>query len=251
MPSSSTPSPTVQQYSDLDALSKAAARDLTTDIRDTLQTKDRYTLALAGGSTPRRLYELLASEEEGTLPWSKIHLFWGDERYVPHSHPKSNVRLVADTLTNHISIPDANVHPIPTPADRPEAAATAYTNTLHQYFPDRSATFDTALLGLGTDGHTASLFPETGSPEQRRTDGAWVRTVTAPSRHEVPIRLTCTVPTLNGARRALFLVAGRKKRNALAQILDRTAPTLPAAQIQPRESLLWYVDAAAYPTAFP
>jgi len=239
------PSPTVRTFPDLDALSRAAARDLTADIRETLRTHDRYTLALAGGGTPQRLYELLAEGAEGTVPWSQIHLFWGDERFVPYDHPKSNARMVADTLTNHVHIPDGNVHPIPTQTDRPEAAAAAYTDTLRQFFDDRSATFDTALLGLGEDGHTASLFPETGTPEQRRTDDAWVRTVTAPPRHDISTRLTCTLPTLNGTRRAVFLVAGERKREALHAVVDHKDATMPAAQVQPREDLLWYVDAAA------
>jgi 6-phosphogluconolactonase len=222
---------------------------LTADIRETLRTHDHYTLALAGGGTPQRLYELLAKGAEGTVPWPQVHLFWGDERFVPYDHPKSNARMVADTLTNHVPIPDGNVHPIPTQTDRPEAAAAAYTDTLQQFFDDRSATFDTALLGLGEDGHTASLFPETGTPEQRRTDDAWVRAVTAPPRHDISTRLTCTLPTLNGARRAVFLVAGERKREALHAVLDRMDATMPAAQVQPREDLLWYVDAAARPAA--
>lgn len=244
-----SPTPTVRAFPDLEALSRAAVRDLTADVRETLRTQDRYTLALAGGSTPQRLYQLLAEKSEETLPWTKMHLFWDDERFVPHDHPKSNARMVADTLTDHVPIPDGNVHPIPTQTDRPNAAAAAYTDTLQKYFADRAATFDTALLGLGEDGHTASLFPETGTPKQRRTDDAWVRVVTAPSRHDVSTRLTCTLSTLNGARRAVFLAAGERKRNALTAVLNQAAPNLPAAQIYPREDLLWYVDEAARPAA--
>ena len=239
-----SPSPTVQTHPDLETLSRAAARDLTADIHETLDEQDRYTLALAGGSTPRRLYELLA---EGAVPWSQVHLFWGDERFVPHDHPQSNARMAAETLTDHVPLPDDNVHPIPTQTDRPETAAAIYTDTLREYFADRSATFDTALLGLGADGHTASLFPETDTPEQRRTDDAWVRVVAAPPRHDVSTRITCTLPTLNGTRRAVFLAAGERKREALHSVLNQADPTLPAAQIHPREELLWYLDAAARP----
>jgi len=245
----SLPSTTVRHHPTLDALSQAVAQDLTTDIQQTVPSQDRYTLALAGGSTPQRLYELLAEEAAGPLPWAQIHLFWGDERFVPHDHPKSNVRMVAHALTSHVPIPDANIHPIPTQPARPEAAAVAYTETLQDYFSDRSATFDTVLLGLGADGHTASLFPETDTPEGRRTDDAWVRVVNAPPRHNVSTRLTCTLPTLNGARRAAFLVAGERKRDALAAVLNQNDSRLPAAQIKPRESLLWYVDDAAHPSS--
>lgn len=245
--SSSSPPHTVRTFATLDALSRAAARDLITDIRETLQTQSRYTLALAGGSTPKRLYELLASGGEGPVPWTQLHLFWGDERFVPYDHPKSNARMAMDTLVRHVPIPEEQVHPIPTQTTQPEAAAAAYTDTLRQHFDDRAHTFDTVLLGLGADGHTASLFPETGTPKQRRSDPDWVRAITAPPRHDISTRLTCTLPTLNGARRALFLVSGARKREVLSTLLNGTAPDLPAAQIQPRDARLWYADAAAHP----
>ena len=241
-------SSSVKPFSDLEALSRAAAQDLAADIRETLRTQDRYTLALAGGSTPRPLYELLATDGGEHLPWSQIHLFWGDERFVPPDHPKSNARMATEALLDSVPVPAEQVHPMPTQIETPEAAANAYADTLRAHFPDRSATFDTVLLGLGADGHTASLFPETGTPEQRRTDAAWVRSVTAPPRHDVSARLTCTIPVLNGARRAVFLVAGERKRDALRRVLDDDV-SLPAAQIRPRDALLWYVDTAARPPA--
>lgn len=241
------PAPSLHRHPTLDALSRAAARHLATDIRRTLRTQDRYALALAGGSTPERLYELLAAEAAGPLPWPQIHLFWGDERFVPPDHPKSNAHLAARTLTDPAPIPSSNVHPIPTQTDRPETAAAQYTKTLQQHVPDRDHTFDTALLGLGADGHTASLFPETGTPEERRTDEAWVRAVNAPPRHDIASRISCTLPVLNGARQAVFLVSGARKQDALAAVLHRTAPDLPAAQVRPRDSLHWFVDEAALP----
>ncbi|WP_263785246.1 6-phosphogluconolactonase [Salinibacter grassmerensis] len=244
---SQSPASVVHRFPDLEALSRAAAQDLTADIRETLRSQDRYALALAGGSTPRRLYELLAAEAEAPLPWSQIHLFWGDERVVPLDHPDSNARMATDALIDAVPIPADQVHPMPTHLDSPDAAATAYTETLRRHFPDRSTTFDTILLGLGGDGHTASLFPETGTPEQRRADEEWVRPVTAPPRHEISRRLTCTLPVLNGARRAVFLVAGEGKEDALTRVLDRDDSSLPAAQVRPRATLLWYVDAAARP----
>lgn len=251
MTSPPTPSRTVRTFSDLEALSQAAAQTLTADIEAVLRTQDRYTLALAGGSTPQRLYELLAVEAEGTLPWSQIHLFWGDERFVPYDHPKSNAGMALDALIQPAPIPDGNVHPIPTQTDQAEDAAAAYADTLRQYFTDRSTTFDTVLLGLGADGHTASLFPETASPEQLRADDAWTRVVPAPSRHDVSTRLSCTLPVLNGARRAVFLVAGERKRNALQRVLKNADSPLPAAQVHPREEVLWYVDTAAHPDGAP
>jgi 6-phosphogluconolactonase len=237
-------SPTVHRHPDSEALSRAAAADLRADIESALRTQETYALALAGGSTPERLYELLA--EERSLPWAKVHLFWGDERYVPHDHPRSNVRLVRRTLLGEAPIPSDNVHPVPTQGASPEADADAYTATLRDHFDDRTDTFDTVLLGLGSDGHTASIFPETLDQHQ---EDRWVRAVTAPDRHDVSTRLTCTLPVLNGARRALFLVAGERKQDALRGVLDQKDLTLPATHVRPRAQCLWYVDRAARPEA--
>jgi len=244
MASESDASSTVHRYVDLEALSRAAAEDLAADITSTLRTQEAYTLALAGGSTPERLYELLATEV--SIPWGQVHLFWGDERYVPHDHPESNVRLVRRTLLHDVPIPDDHVHPIPTQGASPETDADAYATTLRRYFDDRTDTFDTVLLGLGGDGHTASIFPETLAGGDG-DDDRWVRVVEAPDRHDVSVRLTCTLPVLNGARRALFLVAGERKRDALRGVLDREDSVLPATHVRPRAQCLWYVDRAARP----
>lgn len=236
--------PTVHRTDDREALSRTAAQALVGDIQATLKTQDTYALALAGGSTPRRLYELLGTGDAGAVPWDRVHLFWGDERHVPHDHPESNVRLVRGTLLASAAVPEANVHPIPTHHDTAEAAAAAYTDTLREHFGDRSATFDTVLLGLGSDGHTASLFPET---PDLTDDSRWVRPVTAPPRHDIPTRISCTLPVLNGARQAVFLVAGVRKAAALSGVLDNRDPSLPATHVRPRGACHWYVDRAARP----
>jgi 6-phosphogluconolactonase len=236
----------IHRFPDLKTLSRAAARALVDDVQDVLATQDRYTLALAGGSTPKRLYELLASGAEGTLPWGRIHLFWGDERFVPPDDERSNHHLVRRSLLTAIDIPPENVHPVPTDAESPESAAAAYEKTLRRYFLDQESTFDTVLLGLGGDGHTASLFPET--PDLGQADD-WVRVVEAPPRHDVSTRLTCSLPVLNGARRAIFLVAGTRKREALRAVLDDPDPSLPATHVRPRGAVDWYVDHAARPDA--
>lgn len=234
----------LHRFPDHESLSRSAARALVDDVKAVLDTQDRYTLALAGGSTPKPLYELLASGVEGTIPWNRVHLFWGDERYVPLDDERSNAHLARTALLEHISIPEENVHPFPTHEDSPAAAAGAYEETLREYFPAASHTFDAVLLGLGSDGHTASLFPET--PDLGRTD-AWVRVVEAPPRHDVATRLTCSLHVLNGARRAFFLVTGARKQEALSRVLDDRDAALPGTRIQPRERVDWYVDRAARP----
>lgn len=238
------PKQSLHRFSDLETLSRAAARALAEDVRAVLDTQDRYTLALAGGSTPKRLYELLASGAEGTVPWNRVHLFWGDERYVPLWDERSNAYLAQTALLETISIPEENVHPVPTHDDSPEAAASAYADTLRQYFSEESHTFDTVLLGLGSDGHTASLFPET--PELGRGVD-WVRVVEAPPQHEVTTRLTCSLPVLNGSRRAIFLVSGTRKKEAVHRVLNEQDASLPATHVQPRVQLDWYLDHASCP----
>jgi 6-phosphogluconolactonase len=225
---------------DYETLSRNAAERVQTLVDETLAERSLFALALAGGSTPRRLYELLATAD---LPWTRIHLFWGDERVVPHDHPKSNVRLVRDALLQNSSIPDANVHPMPTDKT-PEAAADAYEDTLRRAFADRPYTFDLALLGMGADGHTASLFPE---DDPSGTDPKWVRAVSAPPRHDIAQRLTCTLPVLNAARQAFVLVSGASKRDTVHAALDERDDHLPVTHVRPRERLVWLLDEAARP----
>lgn len=234
----------IHRFADLETLSRAAARALVEDIQSRLAVQDRYTLALAGGSTPQRLYERLGAEAAGPLPWERLHLFWGDERYVPPTDPRSNHRLVQRTLLADAPCPAANVHPIPTDRTPPETAAAAYEQTLRRFFADRGATFDTVLLGLGADAHTASLFPET--PALGQTDD-WVRVVEAPPRHDVSTRISCTLPVLNGARQAIFLAAGPRKRAAVHRVLNERDKSLPATHVQPRSQLDWYLDRACWP----
>lgn len=221
-------------------LSHTAARWTSALVQKTVGEYGRCSIALSGGSTPRRLYELLARER---LPWTQIHLFWGDERFVPHDHPKSNVHLVRETLLRNSEIPHANVHPMPITGS-PSEAAEVYADTLQNAFANRGHTFDLALLGMGEDGHTASLFPENDcSPN----DPEWVRAVSAPPRHDITQRLTCTLPVLNEAREAFVLVAGTSKRDTVRAVIEDRDPKLPITHIQPRERLVWFLDSAAAP----
>lgn len=241
MPDSPRTDKDVHVSPDHEAFSREAADRVRSLVESVLEEQEFFALAFAGGSTPRRLYELLA---DSSLPWDRIHLFWGDERFVPHDHPKSNVQLVRETLLNKIDMPDENVHPMPT-SGSPQAAASAYAETLRHAFADRAHTFDLALLGMGGDGHTASLFPE---DDPAPNDPNWVRAVSAPPRHDISQRLTCTLPVLNNANRAFVLVSGASKRDTVDRVLNQQDSSLPITQVHPRTSLLWLLDEAAAPT---
>ncbi len=236
-------SPDVRVYPDLETLSRAVARDLAERITTIVAGEGRFTLALAGGSTPRPLYRLLADEHRDQIPWARVHLFWVDERYVPQDDPRSNYRLAREALLDHVPIPAENVHQMSTDFPDSDAAARAYEDMLRSRFASPWPRFDAVLLGLGTDGHTASLFP--GSPaleEQER----WVVAVRAPV--EPSLRLTLTLPVLNHAAHVSFLVAGENKAPALHQVrAGAPQPRIcPAAGVRPHSGdLIWWVDSAA------
>ncbi|HZU07172.1 MAG TPA: 6-phosphogluconolactonase [Chloroflexota bacterium] len=230
---------------DLEALSQQAARFVAETVAAAVAARGRCTLALAGGTTPRRTYELLAAPPlREAVPWEAVHLFWGDERCVPPDHPDSNYRLVRESLLAHIAIPPPNVHRVPTEIGPPAVVAAHYERELRGHFALEVTDvpqFDLILLGMGADGHTASLFP--GSPALEET-----RRLVVPSRveylpHE---RVTLTLPVLNAARVLAFLVAGADKAPALTRALAGD-PAVPAARVRPAAGAVhWYVDRAAW-----
>lgn len=200
--------------------------------------RGRCSLALSGGSTPRPLYEALAAQP---LPWAQIHLFWGDERYVSPNHPDSNLLMTRKAWIDRIDIPEVNLHPVPTQAGDPVQDAQAYEAELRRFFVGEDwPTFDLILLGMGDDGHTASLFPHTEAL------GVRDRLVTVGNKDGQP-RLTFTVPLINQARTVIFLVAGENKRPALAEIFAPEGDELsyPSRLIQPSGELWWLLDEAA------
>jgi 6-phosphogluconolactonase len=205
----------------------------------------RVAIGLSGGSTPRRLYQLLAEPPFcDALPWDRVHWFWGDERFVPREHPESNYGMVRQAMLARAPAPAANIHGIPT-TGAPDEAARSYERELKSYYgaealdPARPL-FDVQLLGLGPDGHTASLIPGTSAlHEQQR----WVVPVVG-ARPET--RITLTYPPLDSSRYTAFLVAGADKREILAQALSGDQ-TLPAARINPVGELIWFIDEAARP----
>ncbi|MFM9267140.1 6-phosphogluconolactonase [Tychonema sp. BBK16] len=198
------------------------------------------TIALAGGSTPEPLYKAIATQD---LPWDKIHVFWGDERYVPENHPDSNQKMARLAWLDQVNIPATNIHPMPTGSADPAADALTHQTELQQFFQVSDGEFpaiDIILLGIGDDAHTASLFPHTAALEVRDT------LVTVGNKDGQP-RITFTVPLINHARCVIFIVAGASKKPALAQIFAPAADdmTYPSRLIQPSGEVLWLLDAAA------
>lgn len=234
--------PKVRFYPNLDKASRAVAENLVVMAQAVVREKGRFTLVLAGGNTPRHLYTLLASAYSDRIPWSSIHLFWSDERYVPKTHPNSNFAMVFDTLISKVSIPSQNVHRILTETESPEKAAATYEELLREFFPDEAThTFDLTLLGMGEDGHTASLFPNTPVLEERER---WVSVVTASPTARSHTRITLTLPVINKANSVFFLVSGVRKMVVVKSILkdyEAASRLYPAAMVHPAGRLVWFV----------
>ena len=232
----------VEVAKDPEALAHRAARWIT-DLA--AASRDRFAVCLSGGSTPRRLYQLLAeSPYRDVLPWDRIHWFWGDERFVPWNHPDSNYGMVRTALFGRVPVPPGNIHGIPT-SGTPADAAAAYARVLKSYYGSESLDptrplFDIQILGLGPDGHTASLIPGTSVLEEQHR---WVAEVIG-GRPEP--RITLTYPALESSRHTAFLVAGADKRETLSRALAGDE-ALPASRVRPVGELVWLVDEAARP----
>lgn len=209
-------------------------------IQEAIQARGKAAIALAGGGTPKPLYESLASQ---SLSWDKIHIFWGDERYVPPDHPESNQKMAREAWLNRVDFPEENIHPMPTAAGDAATDAKKHQEELQAFFGVASGefpAFDVILLGIGDDAHTASLFPHTEALQVRD------RWVTVGNKDGNP-RLTFTIPLINAARCVIFLVAGAGKQDALSQIFAPNADpmTYPARTIAPEGELWWLLDSAA------
>lgn len=230
----------VRVYPDRQALIDAALTSIVERMRQAIAERQSCSIALSGGSTPEPLYAALAQQD---LPWQQIQIFWGDERFVAPTHPDSNYGMTKRVWLDLVPLPAANIHPMPTDLPSPQLAADAYEREIatnfglkHGSFP----TFDIILLGMGDDGHTASLFPHTAALSVRD------RLVTVGEKDGRP-RLTFTIPTIDRARSVIFLVSGRSKQSALTEVFAATGDpqTFPSRSIQPQGELLWLLDAAA------
>jgi len=214
-------------------------------LRDLVCARDdEFAICLSGGSTPRRLYQRLASPTFASrVPWNRIHWFWGDERFVPHDDPASNYRMAYDALFSCVPISKDHLHPIPTEGLSPQQAASSY-QALLQHFYGRTRLnqnrpiFDVTLLGIGDDGHTASLFPDSLALRENRQ---WVLAVVSEARGT---RITLTYPVLDSSRNLAILATGANKKDILKRI--RAGDTsLPAARVRPIGNLYYFVDCAA------
>jgi 6-phosphogluconolactonase len=224
-------------------LAQRAAEQFTALAGSAIARSGRFALALSGGSTPRSAYALLASPEfSGRVDWPRVHLFWGDERCVPPDHPESNFRMVEEALLAKIRIPPENIYRMPGEKG-PKAAAEAYEAELRKFFAvERGGRprFDLIFLGLGDDGHTASLFPGVAALDEA---DRWIAAVYVEKFRSY--RLTLTLPVLNAAAQVTFLVSGGSKAKIVGQILssDISSSDYPAAKVRPSDGrLTWMLD---------
>jgi len=243
-----------------EALAERVAADFSTLVTQTLISQDRFSVAMAGGQTPKQFYARLAKEPyKSSIPWDKIWFFWGDERCVPKEHPDSNFRMVAEALLQYVSVPPNHVVRM-RGEEPPPQAAQEYEKFMRSFFRDSGLWphFDLVFLGMGPDGHTASLIPGTPAvsdhvsdhlEERRQPDAAsgdmpqprWV--VHNVIRSLQTVRLTLTYPVINQAKRIWFLVTGSKKAEVFAEVQKGPNPRVPASLVQPvNGELKWYID---------
>jgi 6-phosphogluconolactonase len=231
---------TVEVHTSVSELVQRALELILSKVETAIRERGQFTIALSGGSTPKPLYEALAMQE---LPWDKIHVFWGDERYVPPDHPDSNELMARRAWLDQVAIPAANIHAIPTLSAHPEVDAAKYNQHLQTFFNSVSGEFpalDVVLLGMGDDAHTASLFPHTEALN------VCDRLITVGNKGD-SLRITFTYPLINAAQNVIFMVAGANKRPALAQIFAPVADDFayPSRLIKPQGELYWLLDTAA------
>lgn len=270
----------IQRFSDLSSLSKRAAQLVVQAARAAIAHRGWCSIVLSGGTSPKLLYEYLAAPGfSEKIPWDKIHFFWGDERCVSYGHQESNFSLASAALLSKISIPELNIHRMRGEISLPEDSAATYEKELRAFFqsagdgaalcplagnddpslcsPVREAgkavkahmdrenmfpQFDLVLLGLGADGHTASLFPGDSAVNEK---SRWVLAVHAPAGYCPENRITLTLPVINNAQRVFFLVSGKGKTGVAKEVIAQrpgAEKLYPAACVAPRKELVWLID---------
>ena len=239
--------PAVEIFKDADELAQQAAQLILTQSQLAVARNNFFTIALSGGSTPKRLYELLADPTQqfrSQLPWDRIHFFWTDERHVPPDHPDSNYRMVFEAMLARAPVPSTNIHRMLGEKANASEAANDYESQLRNFFHPHAGELprlDFVLLGLGPDGHTASLFPDSEvlQETQRWVAAPWIAKLNS-------YRLTMTLPVLNTASTVVFLVSGSEKAEVLREVLEGEPDRFPAQRINPTNGVLsWLVDADA------
>ncbi len=226
-------------------LADAAVQRFASLAKSEIAARGRFSVALSGGSTPKAMFKLLASPQYcDAIAWDKVFVFWGDERFVPPDDEESNYRVAREILLDHVPLPAANIFPVPTVGSTPTKAAQAYAETITAFFNSEPPRFGLILLGMGPDGHTASLFP--GHPEPRAPGDALVIAV-HDSPKPPPDRISFTYRLINAAHHVLFLVGGADKAAAVQQVLEgpRRVAELPSQGVQPEGTLEWLLDEAA------
>lgn len=237
-------SPQVRVFPTPAELFRAAAEVFCQIGEQAIREHGRYTVALSGGNTPRGLHQELVANYSRRLPWEKVFFFWGDERHVPPDFPESNYRMAKETLLSKLAIPGDHILRMPGEVPDAEQGAAIYEQTLREFFsrtPAEFPRFDFILLGLGPEGHTASLFPDTKALEENRrwVVANWVAV------HST-WRITCTYPVLNQGAHVMFLVEGGEKAEIMRTALKVPSAHLPCQRVEPRTGeLLWYLDQAA------
>jgi 6-phosphogluconolactonase len=230
----------LQVFESVEALQSAAARHIAATLAPTLTGRVMH-MALSGGNTPRRMHEFLA--ESAGIDWSHVHVYWGDERTVGPDHQESNFRMARESLLDRVDIPAGNIHRMRGEAD-PDEAAQEYEQILREMFdiePPALPRLDINVLGVGDDGHTASLFPGTAALKERER---WVVANVVPQQDTT--RITLTYPVLNNAALTLFLVSGSGKAEAVRRVLSTDEEDKPpAAFVQPEGDVIWFLDQEA------
>jgi len=230
-------------FKDKETLTYAAAEWITEIIEDKLKNASQFTWCLSGGSTPKQLYSLMHAEPfRNRIDWSKLHIFFGDERVVPIEDERNNGKMASDNLLNHVPIPRDQIHFMRTDVD-PIVSAIEYEKILHHYFDNAAFTFDLTLLGMGDDAHTLSIFPGSSLVNEKEK---WATSIYVPSQQMD--RITLTPGVVNGSDRIMFLIAGDSKANALKHVKNGSYNPIkyPSQLIQPAQGELhWFIDEAA------
>lgn len=233
------PEPLIQVLPEAESLGRAAAARMASILLESPEGMPLY-VALAGGNTPRLVHDVLSTTFRERLPWDRIFLFWSDERFVPLDDERSNYRMALETLISKVPIPPENVFPTPVHPATPEEAADAYEETIRSVLGERG--FDVVFLGMGSDGHTASLFPGCDALEEKLR---LVRAVDAPDYADPRQRITFTLPLIARSEHVIFVVSGADKRDALRQV-QQGHSHLPASRVKSHGTVEWFVDAAAF-----